>query len=348
MDSLQHTSISCYETIAVLNEEHNVYIVQHIKSKKIFVKKFLTIYNSMIYEHLQKASIPGIPKIIELYEENNTLILIEEYISGEMLEDKINSKTLTHDNVNKYVYDLCTIVSKLHTLTPPIIHRDIKPENIIITSADNVFLLDFNAAKHYTDAKSADTVLLGTQGYAAPEQYGFGSSSEQTDIYAIGILLKELVEALPTPTKEFDRIIKKCTNINPKDRYQKTSKIQSQLSYNPPDSVSSDLTPPGFRSENRVKAIFATMVYIFIFYFNLTLPMDKENTAAYNWLARITPLLIMLSIIFVHTNYLNIQRHMPLCKNKNQYVRYLGIVILDIIISTAIFVITAIISVYLS
>lgn len=91
------------------------------------------------------------------------------------------------------MYELCEILEKLHSANPPIVHRDIKPSNIIITNYDHVILLDFNAAKYFTDPNTSDTILLGTKGYAAPEQYGFGSSTPQTDIYAVGILLKELV-----------------------------------------------------------------------------------------------------------------------------------------------------------
>lgn len=94
------------------------------------------------------------------------------------------------------MYDLCEILEKLHSVTPPIVHRDTKPSNIIITNYEHVVLLDFNAAKYFADTDTADTILLGTKGYAAPEQYGFGSSTPQTDIYALGILLKELVKSL--------------------------------------------------------------------------------------------------------------------------------------------------------
>lgn len=72
---------------------------------------------------------------------------------------------------------LCNILNALHSMTPPIIHRDIKPSNIIITSYNYAMLLDFNAAKQFSGQNESDTVLIGTPGYAAPEQYGFGSSS---------------------------------------------------------------------------------------------------------------------------------------------------------------------------
>ena len=79
---------------------------------------------------------------------------------------------------------------------PAIIHRDIKPSNIIITAYNRAVLLDFNAAKYYSCQSTEDTVLLGTQGYASPEQYGFGSSSPQTDIYSMGILFRELLNSI--------------------------------------------------------------------------------------------------------------------------------------------------------
>ena len=79
---------------------------------------------------------------------------------------------------------------------PPIIHRDIKPSNIIITAYNRAVLLDFNAAIYYSCQSTEDTILLGTQGYASPEQYGFGSSSPQTDIYSMGILFRELLNSI--------------------------------------------------------------------------------------------------------------------------------------------------------
>ena len=95
---------------------------------------------------------------------------------------------------------LCNILEALHSMTPPIIHRDIKPSNIIITSYNYAMLLDFNAAKQFSGQNESDTVLIGTPGYAAPEQYGFGSSSPKTDIYSLGIVLREMLDRItPVP-----------------------------------------------------------------------------------------------------------------------------------------------------
>ena len=108
-------------------------------------------------------------------------------------------------------------------MDPPIIHRDIKASNIIISQEGTVTLLDMDAAKWYRDQSDRDTKLIGTYGYAAPEQYGFGASDERTDIYSIGVLLNvTLTGCLPSQKMAEGRIgavIEKCVKLDPKERY---------------------------------------------------------------------------------------------------------------------------------
>lgn len=337
MDYSKRLSLSYYKNIAVLNEEHKVYLVQHQDNKNIFVKKKLDVYNTSIYQHLQMSPIEGIPKIVELYEEDSSLTIIEEYISGETLQEKINKCSLHENDIICYIKNLCNTLFKLHSLNPPIIHRDIKPSNIIITPNNRVILLDFNAAKHFTDTKSSDTILLGTKGYAAPEQYGFGYSTQQTDIYAIGILLKELISSLCTPTTKFNNIIEKCTQINPSDRFLSVYDLSKKLHIKPSNSNNKFLImeslrpfiPPGFRTLTPWHIILSIIGYIMIFGIGLNLEIENI-TGIELWIDRFLYLLIILSLVFVGTNYLNIQKIIPLCKNKNRIIHYLGIVILDI------------------
>ncbi len=335
MDFSKRLSISYYKNVAVLNEEHQVYIAQHQINKKIFVKKKLSIFNTSIYHGLQAQPIKGIPQIYELYEEDSSLTIIEEYIFGETLQEKIDQRCLNAQDINYYIADLCNILIKLHNFTPPIIHRDIKPSNIIVTPDNRLFLLDYNAAKYFTDINSSDTVLLGTKGYAAPEQYGFGSSTQKTDIYAIGILLKELAASSRTPTSEFDNLIIKCTQINPCDRFESVDDLCSHLPYNSTTHKAnlfpktwSDFTPPGFRTHRIWKMLVSFIGYTFIFWLALTLQAE-DMTFLQLWIERIFCLLIFLSFVFVGTNYLNIQSILPLCQHKNRLIHFIGMTILN-------------------
>lgn len=342
MDYVERLAISYYNTIATINSAHKVYLVQHQESQKIYIKKILDVYNLHIYEYLQSHRITGIPKLYNVYEENEQLIIIEEFISGTSLLEIINTQALSIDLIIRFMCELCDILGRLHSLNPPIIHRDIKPSNIIITPYNHVVLIDFNAAKYLTNKNNSDTILLGTKGYAAPEQYGFGSSTPQTDIYALGILLNELSSALPASTNLFDSIINKCTQINPSDRIENVHKLKTEIEKLKEHHITKpqftkpatwrDFVPPGFRTKTPWKILTASVIYSFIFW--LCLSLEVENVTTFQlWIERIISLLIMLFIIFCCFNYCNIQRFMPLCTNNHRIIRYLGILLLNVTVT---------------
>jgi serine/threonine protein kinase len=234
--------------------------------------------------------------------------------------------------------ELCDILHELHCQTPPIVHRDIKPSNIIVTPYDHLMLLDFNAAKYTTDENREDTILLGTKGYAAPEQYGFGSSTPQTDIYALGILMKQLVAALPAPTVKFDAVIAKCTQMDPSNRITDVDSLKQELNngYHP------SLVPPGYRTRTPWKMMLSSLIYLFIFWLSLT--MEFENaTPIQTWVQRIFCLVMMLVIVFFSFNYRNIQRFMPLCSGHSRIVRLIGILLMDVIAVAALFIVMVVI-----
>ena len=218
MDLSERLAISYYKEIADINESHKVYLVQHQETKKIYVKKVLDVFNLDIYRRLSALSIQGVPQIIACCPIDNQLILIEEYVSGTSLEELLSAKKVTCHDVLHYICDICTVLEHLHSLEPPIIHRDIKPSNIIITGYNRAVLLDFNVAKFFSEHMAEDTVLLGTKGYAAPEQYGFGSSTPRTDIFSLGVVLKEMLAVCPDYPSALNKITAKCTNLNPKER----------------------------------------------------------------------------------------------------------------------------------
>lgn len=338
MDYSQRLAMSYYETIATINELHKIYLVKHKQSNRIFVKKLIDVYNINVYENLYKHPVIGTPRIIDFLEIDNQLVLIEEYISGTPLHDKINSRSLNSDDIIKYMLDLCNILETLHAANPPIIHRDIKPTNIIITSYNNAVLLDFNAAKQFNASEKEDTVLLGTQGYAAPEQYGFGASSPQTDIYSLGIVLKEMMLSCNLNTFALNRIVDKCMKLNPNDRYASIADLKHQLNslsqamcHDTSPTSNHRFVPPGYRTCTPWKMFLASGSYIYISWLFLT--MNVKNTFGVSlWLDRIFGLIMTLLVIFVCTNYLDVQDYLPFCNNKNRLIKYFGIVLSNVAI----------------
>ncbi len=354
MDYSSQLALSYYKTIATLNEEHKVYLVQHQDTKEIFVKKILSVYNADVFKELSKHPVCGTPRIIEFYEENHQLTLIETFVSGQSLEHLIKTTRPGISDIIHYTIQLCEILCRLHNMQPPIIHRDIKPSNIIITEYNNVVLIDFNAAKYYAEDSDRDTVLLGTKGYAAPEQYGFGSSSPRTDIYAVGILLKELTSTLPEVPQSITDIIERCIEFKPSDRYETVSELktalENSLSKEPVEETTTfsfrNILLPGFRTGTIWKMLLAIPTYLFIFWLSLSLEV-KDTYGPQLWVQRTACLMMFLSIIFATCNYLNIQNILPLCKNKYRIIRYLGVLLLDFILAAIVLMLMVILFLFL-
>ncbi len=340
MELSSQLALSYYKMIATINKEHKIYLVQHQETGKIYIKKILDVYHPDIYYMLREHPVMGTPRIIECYEIEGKLHLIEEYISGTTLQEKIDAGDVFSRDILNYMIDLCQILLKLHNLRPAVIHRDIKPSNIMITSYNKAVLLDFNAAKEYSVNQREDTMLLGTKGYAAPEQYGFGASSPQTDIYALGVVLKELLFACHNDARNLHRIADRCTQLDPRNRYQSVYELMQDFlnTMNFPDSANpcnssikgdpkknySEKNLPGFRSHTLWKEFLASFGYFTICYLSLTVEL-KDTYGGALWLERICVLIIMLLCVFVCCNYRNVQNLIPLCKSRHRSVRYFGI-----------------------
>ena len=216
--SNQEMPLSCYEEISQLNKEHRVSIVRHSGTGKIYVKKVLSVYSLAVYSALYDRPVKHTPRICALYEDRGTLTVIEEYISGDSLEEVLEiCGSLPEQETIRIAIMLCRILEELHSFTPPLIHRDIKPSNILVTEDGEIVLLDMNAAKFMNTDKAADTRLLGTPGFAAPEQFGFGSSTTATDLYAVGVLMDMLLGRRPA-TPGLQKIIGKCRELDPANR----------------------------------------------------------------------------------------------------------------------------------
>ena len=226
--------LSYYKEIAVLDNDHGVYLVQHTESSKTYVKKIRSLYNPDVYKQLYEHPVIGVPKIQEFIKQGENLIVFEEYISGTDLETYIQKYgTFSIDETIKIASMLCDILSRLHTMEPPIIHRDIKPSNIMLTEDKRVVLLDLNSAKPVTPGQIQDTTLLGTHGFAAPEQYGFGASNIQTDLYAVGILIGYMLTGKLNSTSgctdELKNLISKSTQLDPAKRYASAEELKTAL-----------------------------------------------------------------------------------------------------------------------
>lgn len=218
-------ALSLYQEVENVGDRTDVIYVRKRDTGRLYVKKLLMTYDKSIYEFLKDNPIDHMPRVIDIFESSNYLIVIEEHIEGRTVSDILDTGVLAEDEAVRIAKSVCRILDKLHNLPTPIVHRDVKPSNIIIDPNGEVFLLDMNVAKWFDEDKTHDTWFLGTQSFAAPEQAGYGlsASSAKSDIYAVGVLMNVmLTNKLPNEERASGRIwdvIEKCISLDAEKRY---------------------------------------------------------------------------------------------------------------------------------
>lgn len=198
---------------------------------------------------LKKLSHPNLPSIIDVIDTEDSFIIIMDYIQGNSLNRALEEfGAQPQEMVITWAKQLCDVLGYLHSRTPAIIYRDMKPSNVMLKPDGNITLIDFGTAREYKEKNLADTTCLGTVGYAAPEQFGgMGQTDARTDIYCLGATLYHLVTGMnpceppyeikpireinPSLSSGLERIIQKCTQRNPEDRYQSCAELMYALEH---------------------------------------------------------------------------------------------------------------------
>lgn len=319
-----------YLSIQTIGSDGKVSLVQSLINGSFYVKKVLDIYEKNVYRWLVDNPINGVPVIREIYEENNKLVVIEEYVSGSTLDVILEEKDrLDEADVRELIIEICKILKDITDLIP-MVHRDIKPSNIIVKDNGEVYIIDFNTAKITYESKSRDTVLLGTQGYAAPEQYGFSPSSVRTDIYALGVLMKEMLTGNIDLNENYESklkpIIDKCTMMEPKQRYGSYEELIAVLEGRKYNKWKNSIV--GFRKGNPVYMIIASIWYLIILLMMLTMTVDG-----------VTGFKLILERIFIGTSFFMVTQFtgnfkkchslIGISKIKNKMLRYTAIFFVD-------------------
>lgn len=198
---------------------------------------------------LKKLKHKGLPSIVDIIDQQDNYLIVMDYIEGITLENILQEEGVQpQEKVVDWAIQLCDVLQYLHTRKPAIIYRDMKPSNIMLRSDGSVVLIDFGTAREFKERHVEDTTCLGTQGYAAPEQFGgMGQTDERTDIYSLGATMYRLVTGHnpseppyemypithwnPRLSTGLEGIIAKCTSKDPKSRYQSVQEVRYALEH---------------------------------------------------------------------------------------------------------------------
>ena len=177
------------------------------------------------YRALAQINISGLPKIYYCAEADGKTYVVEEYINGVNLQDELEQgKIFTEKQVLQIALQLCDVLLAIHS--KGVLHRDIKPGNIILQNG-SAWLIDFGAAKTVSGDKTQDTRILGTPGFAPPEQYGFSTTDTRSDIYALGKTMQALLGE--KYNGRLKGVIAKCTQFDPQERIASAAELKKIL-----------------------------------------------------------------------------------------------------------------------
>ena len=230
-ESFLEAVITEYDTLRMLKQSPRgtVSVVRHKKSGTRYVFRRYS-GSGEVYRRLLPVLCPHLPQIMEAAEQDGQTAVLEEYVQGDTLAELLMGARLTEREARQVTMQLCQALHVLHSMGA--VHRDVKPENVILRGSDAV-LIDFDAARIYKDESESDTQVLGTTGFAAPEQYGIFQSDERADIFSLGVLLNIMLTG-KHPSREMaagkmGRIVRKCTMTAPEQRYQSARALMEVL-----------------------------------------------------------------------------------------------------------------------
>ena len=192
---------------------------------------------------------PHLPQVVDYFEEQGRAYLVMEFIWGESLEKRLEktSSPLMERQVLQWAAQTCEVLHYLHTRQPPIIFRDVKPSNVMVNSAGVIKLVDFGIARTYKENKLQDTIALGSENYAAPEQWGQAQTDPRSDVYGLGATMYHLLANMPpspaflpsepTPlgtlnsalSPDTARIVSRAMARNREARYQSAEEMRQAL-----------------------------------------------------------------------------------------------------------------------
>lgn len=278
MDVIREYYLRKYDELSILSDTKKckTTLMRNRDTGETVVKKVMNQNASDVYNQLKNINHKNLVNILECFDDGENCVAIEEYINGRRLDDYCKEQSVTLYDCIRLSMDICNGLEAIHE--KGIIHRDIQPKNIIVSNEGTLKLIDFDISRIENEESDKDTELLGTVGYAAPEQYGFSQTSNRSDIYSVGVVLRDICKSYEETStgdsaklQQIKPIINKCMEMDPKNRYKNVTELRKALETAIKSSDNEELpkitlqyvigTIPGLKSKNTVCVIGSVFVY---------------------------------------------------------------------------------------
>lgn len=347
--------------LETLNRQGTVFLVRQRSSGRILVARQTTPAQAEVFETLRGMNAERVPAVRAVEpRQDGTFFVYEDYIQGVTLRQRMEEgPALTKEDAVWIGRQLCRTLAPLHRAN--IVHRDIKPENILLGADSQVYLIDFGIARIEKEGRSADTTLLGTHGYAAPEQFGFCQSDARADIYSLGVVMNQIVTgAFPNERRTDGRlgdVIAVCTNLDPQQRFSSVRELDAALaalSCRPCPAMTRPAVHtgypyplclvPGFRSGSGQKAAAAVAAAFWFFLFAAAGYSSAAGDPA-KYLIVTGFLAIPIGVYVLVFDLFGIHRRIPfLNKEQGKVKRFIGTAAAALLWSAGMFLVTVLVA----
>lgn len=214
--------------------ENRLWLVRDAEGKSAVLRRYDGAFP--LAERLLDVSCGQLAKVFSVETVDGDTVSFEEFVDGTLLSAILKRTVLTGRQACAILREVCAALEVVHGLG--FVHRDVKPENIMLTADGRVVLLDLDAAAQVLGNPDTNTRLLGTAGYAAPEQFGFARCDVRADIFALGVLLNVMLTgdhpSVQLASGRFGRIVRRCTSTTISQRYASVEALLKQL---PPETA---------------------------------------------------------------------------------------------------------------
>ncbi len=221
---------------------------EYTREKEISAGKTLWVHNkksiALICQALPKTAdvsalrrLAGVEtkfaaRVFDVIDGEKEIFVLTEYLPGRTLAEVLKERPLRRREIRRVALDVCDALAELHSLG--VVHKDVKPENVVVDPLFRARLIDLGIATVFDGARREKTDVLGTVGFAAPEQFGFNRTDPRTDIYAFGVVLNLMLTGAHPTVKirrrgKYGRIVKKCLAVSPDDRYRSAAALRRAI-----------------------------------------------------------------------------------------------------------------------
>ena len=250
----------------------NLDLVQNKFTRQLMVRRISPAADYPVLQTLCRIKHRNLMEIYDVKTQDGVCISLCEYINGMTLDMRVEYyQPFDIRSAKQILCQICDGLSQLHI--NGIVHRDIKPGNVMITDDGTVKIIDYSISRLIKPEQRKDTTVLGTAGYASPEQFGFTQTNGKTDIYACGVLLNYLLTG-KLPNEQLHQgplttVIQQCIEIDENKRFSSADELKKVLQGKKINRRRPFRPLPGFRSKHvfpKIITVFFYIVWIFMLF----------------------------------------------------------------------------------